>query len=704
VVNTGQRGETDANVRWWLTPFRMFQTNLREIDAGLDVERVLDYIQAHGANTWLVNAGGIYSFYPTDLPFQTRNPYLSRRASGDLLGDAVAAAHGRGIRLMARMDFSKIATIIAAEHPEWCYVSPTGQNQEVHGLVSVCPSGGYYQERTFDVLDEVIDRYPIDGFFFNWFGFNEVDYSKVYHGVCHCLNCQRAFQRHSGLRELPTGPTSPNYGVWLRFSTDSIHDLTGRLRAHIAERRPNAALLGRTGDIIFHEANNALGRPLWPFATSEAVSVARAYRPQVPVLVNSTTFMDMPYRMAGEEPEHFAQYFIQTISRGGNPSTYTMGAPGQIPYPCYDVAGEITRFHRRWHDVYAGMQPVAKTALVRPDRLSSSSATAHQQATAEFRGIYTALQEVHIPFDVIPQEHLTEMQGNASLARYAVVVLPDLGQLAADTAATLDAFVQAGGRVVATGSTGLGDGEEEGLGCLAVARQRAVTMQPERLWSTYIAPAQGDTGDPDTYTGPIVPVYGAYYYCDWKAEVEHRWNLLARAPYGPPEKAYGNVPVNHPGYVLTDYGNGRSATIPWTIGRAYHDLGLSVVRDLLHEVVAALLAGDEGVSADLPEQVEITVHQTGNATIVHLINMSGVRRTNFGPPIPVHGGMVRLTGASGTATAHALMRDAACDMSRDGENLTVMVPDFARFEVIVIGDPDALPGLNTPCANERKVS
>ena len=83
----------------------------------------------------------------------------------------------------------------------------------------------------------------------------------------------------------------------------------------------------------------------------------------VPVLVNAVTFMDMPYRMAGEEPEHFAQYFAQTLSRGGNPSTYIMGTPGQIPYPCLPVAGEITRFLKRWRHVYDGRKLLALATI-----------------------------------------------------------------------------------------------------------------------------------------------------------------------------------------------------------------------------------------------------------------------------------------------------------------------------------------------------
>src|SRR3954467_5977685 len=74
---------------WYRSPFRMFQTNLLEVDADMDVEKVLDFIQEFGCDTWLVNGGGIVSFYPTKLEHQTRNPYLAKRPSGDLFGDAV---------------------------------------------------------------------------------------------------------------------------------------------------------------------------------------------------------------------------------------------------------------------------------------------------------------------------------------------------------------------------------------------------------------------------------------------------------------------------------------------------------------------------------------------------------------------------------------------------------------------------------------
>ena len=46
---------------WWRKPFSVFQTNLQEMDAVLDVEQALDFIENYGSDTWLINTGGIVS-------------------------------------------------------------------------------------------------------------------------------------------------------------------------------------------------------------------------------------------------------------------------------------------------------------------------------------------------------------------------------------------------------------------------------------------------------------------------------------------------------------------------------------------------------------------------------------------------------------------------------------------------------------------
>lgn len=640
---------------WWHEPFRAFQTNLREIDAGLDVHRVLDRIEEFGANAWLLSVGGIVSNYPTDLAAQTRNPALARRESGDLVGDAVTAAHARGVRLLARMDFSKVDRRRAEEHPEWCFVDPDGEWQVYNGLTSVCPSAPYYQRETFAVVDEVLSRYDVDGFFFNWASYNERDYSGRYRGVCRCLSCARAFGG-----PLPTGPGDPGYPEWRRFAKTMIDDFCGRMRARIAARRPEAPLImGDTADIVFHEANNQVGRPLWHHRTSEHVSAARTFRPQVPVFTNAVGFVDMPYRLAGEEPERMAQYLVQAISRGANPSTYVMGTPDDSRYECLDVAGRITRHHRDHQDVYTDLVPAARVLLVRPDLLAA------EPAIAEFQGLYRALLERHVPFDVLGQERLADCD---RLDEYAVVVLPDLGALEPAAVAALDQFA---GAVVGTGSSGF-DGNAAQLAGSPVRVRLAVRDGIEAVRSMHLLP-DGDAAFP-------VPVLGAYHVVEPADGAHTAMRVLSRAPYGPPEKCHGHAELAQPGLLRA----GGVTALPWTVGRAYREVGLSAHRDLFVDAVLDAAKVPVAVDTDLPEQVEVVLGRSRAGVVVHLVNLTGAGPQRFGPPVPVFGARLWIPWVDPAARVRALR--ASIDLAvteRDGRP-GVDLPPLGLFEVLVV--------------------
>ncbi len=69
---------------WWnRNPIRLIQTNLREIDALMDVDAYMKSIEAASANVVLLNVGGIVANYPTKLPFHYKNTFMK----GDLVGE-----------------------------------------------------------------------------------------------------------------------------------------------------------------------------------------------------------------------------------------------------------------------------------------------------------------------------------------------------------------------------------------------------------------------------------------------------------------------------------------------------------------------------------------------------------------------------------------------------------------------------------------
>ena len=92
---------------WWQGyPWRMLQTNLREIDmADIDADTYAEQLKEYGATVVTLNAAGIIASYQTQLDCQTQSPYLT----GSSLREIIDACHKRGIRVIARMDFSRTA-------------------------------------------------------------------------------------------------------------------------------------------------------------------------------------------------------------------------------------------------------------------------------------------------------------------------------------------------------------------------------------------------------------------------------------------------------------------------------------------------------------------------------------------------------------------------------------------------------------------
>ena len=69
-----------ADARWWKRePIRFLQTNLSETDSTVDPHALVAAVADFGANTFLMNMGGIVAQYPTRVPFHYPERLPSRR-------------------------------------------------------------------------------------------------------------------------------------------------------------------------------------------------------------------------------------------------------------------------------------------------------------------------------------------------------------------------------------------------------------------------------------------------------------------------------------------------------------------------------------------------------------------------------------------------------------------------------------------------
>lgn len=507
-----------------------------------------------------------------------------------------------------------------------------------------------------------------------------------YWGVCQCDSCQRRWAEYSGGKDLPKWKEDEAYPEWKLFSDGILDKWTGRVKEFIVDRVPEAALiLGGSANVMFYEANNAADREIWHHATAETVSKFFTWRPDVPVLVNAAVFNDHAFRISAEQTPHFVQFHLQAMAKGANPSTYIIGYPGQVPWPALSEAGELMRFHKQWRDVYTGMRQTAKIGLILP-RLANMNNDEEQfdAAMEEYKGLYKAMQELHIPFEIIAQQYLSDILERGGLDDWEVIILPNFGEIDDEHAEGLDDFVANGGTLIATGHVGASDNGTLQLQSMPAERREEYSDNLREFWSTYMAPEQKDPdhGENSVYTPPLVPILGSYSLYEWKENSRGHYEKLSNGTFAPPEYIYGNKQnTSERGVGIGPYDDGTGVLVPFPVGYAYRDMGLDVHRDFFEMILRDVSEKPQLRFDGLSSQVEVAVARNAqNQTVVHLMNMSGIKYQNFGEWLPIPASNITVTKGGEGIKAMALRSNSSLEV----EDGVIMVPGLDLFEVVVI--------------------
>ena len=687
-------GSTEAE--WWKQPFRIFQTNIREVDSGMDVQRNVHDIVEFGCNVWLLNAGGIVSHYPSELDHQHPSPWLKDRLSGDLLKEA----HKHGVRVMARCDFSKLHRDQFERHPDWFYVSPKGQRQVYNGLYSACPSGPYYQEKSLEVISEILDKYAVDAFFFNMFSMPLRDYSRNYHGICQCQNCKRRFAAFSGGMALPKEETyaDPAYPVWRRYTRELLDGIAGRVRQLIKSRRPDVCLLLNSNpDVTFHEINNSVDRelPLWRYHAGEVAKTSTQAHPSRPVAINCVMFWDIPYRFAAEQPGMVQLSLAQVLANGANPYAYVLGhTANQLDRKNYPAVRRMMQLHKATEGWRAGMTSAAEVLLISPTQSEEAYGDDYPaKGQAAFRGAYRALAESHLPFDVLPDTRLADAEADGRLAQYKAVVLPNAAALSDEQTALLDRYVERGGGLVATFETGAYDAQGEaragggvGLRSLGAARVLARRDGVKELRGSYLRVTRREDM-PDLRETDVVPLDRAFLYVEQRDGATPSLAFIGPTAYGPPEKCWweDEMETDHPGLLWRSHGKGKTAYFPWPVDTLFYGHSLMEYRSLLANAVRGV-AGGVQVETDLPPTVEVTVHRqpSSGATLIHLVNGSGHQDRSYFEPATFFDRSVSLRHDQPVRRVHSAVLERDLEFEQAGGRVRFTIPRLDLLDVLVI--------------------
>jgi hypothetical protein len=626
-------------------PIRLLQTNLRETDSTLEARRLVQQAADFPGNVLLFNMGGIVAQYPTRVEFHYASPHLP--AGRDLFGDVLQAAHARHIRVIGRFDLSKTQKPVFDAHPEWFFKRTNGEPAIYNGLYSACINGGYYREHAIRILTEALERYEVDGLFFNMFGNPSSDYSGNPMGPCQCDACHRRFQGRYN-RPLPTRSGDAQYGEFLAASAREVAAMFAGL---IHRLRPQAAFLTYIQDHtdgIMSESNTAVGRPLplWPYSASDNVNRARSSEPDKMAFNLCMSFVDFPWRFVTVPPAEIQLRLYQNMAHGGALALNMHGTMEQEDQQALLAGRPVFQWHARHEHLYAGQQNAARVLLLRGD-------------TYAYRGFFRLLSEQHIPFAV--SDNLKWLSDRSR--RFDLVIAPS------GAPAELDGYVRNGGRLLIAGAN------PPVLPVGHVLGRRESTQGYWRIHDHSFLPSLAKT--------KLLFLDGPYVEL---APLEHPLlTLIPPAMFGPPEKVWvDKVETSVPGLVFADHGQGRIGCIPWDVGGLYYRHSSAGHAGLMADVIDHLLPEGRQLKTSAHPLVEITVMQqpARKRMLVHFVNLSGHADTAYFAPIPMRDISVDLGHPFRRAAAVRL--DKNLRVTTSGQQHQFILPRLDAYEVMVL--------------------
>ncbi len=699
---------------WFRRPLRVVQTVLREPDArGYDPAAVVAYLRKAAANTLVVNGGGIVDFFQNPLPLANVNPFLGDR---DLLREIATAGRAAGIRVLARVDFRGVEEARFRQQPDWFGRAVDGRpltlDYTTPLLVAGCYLGAYRNEHAERFIRYLLEHYPIDGIWHN---------SVLVAGVCYCARCRDAYRAAAGA-PLPDPATaspaeSARYMAWKAAAADRH---LARMRAVVksfgADKAYAAEVFGslfEAGGAIWSGVDLTSARDHFDFLIAPAflsenrevlryeelhhsatlVRFMKSLAPDKEALVlygdNGTS-----HRYIMDPPVETQVWLWEALAVGGRfwNCSFTGMHPGAAPdrraafnsVPAY----EFVRDHEA---VLAGHAPVANVGLYYSRATRQFYRTAPPEGDrfgAAIQGVESALLAGHLPYDFIPDAALSAER----LARYRVVILPNVRCLGDAELARLRDYVRDGGGLVATFATSLQDpagasrpdfGLADVFGCSYTGRSADTRKDAYQ----FIVRPEHPLVAPDSPKTELLLNYGRTLLCRPGEGADVVCTHVPAVNNQPPEKAWVAAwPREFPTLIDHRFGAGRCLYFANQPDQNNDDIGHPDMGRLLERAVR-YLAGDTLPIPATTAPASVHLGLTRSLAAPDEFILSFVNTTS-GPVRPVRELLpvfdlavtLRLGGA---LAAHRVLRaPGACSVTAESDLIRVRLARLDDFAAV----------------------
>jgi hypothetical protein len=676
-----------ADVPWWkANNLRVIQTNLPAYEAAtLNPDSLVADLNYFSANTLIINAGGIMAFYPTKLEYQYTNPHMKPT----MLEEVIRKCHDAGIKVIVRFDFSRAHKRIFDAHPDWFYLSPKGERIINEDMVAVSINAPYEQEVLFQIVEEVIESYPIDGLFINMPGYQTRNaYLGVYHGIDQNEYDRKRFFEFSGGMKLPLeeDPGDPVFRKYQEFKQFTVNDLMRRLHQLVKSKNEQIAIctyMPDYVDIIRHESQtNTL--PYWPYNASDNVSNTKHSFPAHIVSNASIQQISFQSRYNAIEPEEIAIRLYENIANGSGLDISLMGDFRDYEDERnYDAIKTIYAHHKKFEPYFGNYTSPAKVAVIAPGNWPGG------EAAQEYRGIQLMLKEAHIQYDIIEDGQIANLP--VAIKKYRLIILPEITGLDEDAIKVLTEASDDGTHLIATNRS-LSNNE----GALLDLFGAKITARDHDGAGFYLNPQNKRVFKRFELQTLVFWKFNLGLY-DFNAADTAFLPILTPGRPGPPEKIGGHEPTGYFAMGVKEHPNSTAVMLPMNLGRLYYIHGYEQHKNILLDAIDYIMPeADDLVQTNAPERVEVilqhfrrNIPENLGATategmILHLVNLTGFSGNTYFGPLPVYNTDFTIQTGFQPSSVWSMASGQPVEFDWQNGTIKLTVDKLGQFEGIVI--------------------
>ncbi len=571
-----------------------------------------------------------YSYYPTEIG--TPHPHL--KPGLDLLGEMVTACHAHDIRVQAytTVVWDELAW---AEHPEWRQVVPDGTVGGRGGPLKVgwknlCPNTDY-AEYVIAQIEEVLDRYPVDGIF--------IDIVRYIGGLCVCSTCIAQMQAE--------GVDPLDEAALRRFALEAERRFMRKTSAAIRAKNTEAAFfynsrlkvewdadLGNRAELddFTHLEIESLPGGFWGY--SHFPLYVRHFQTYNRPLIGMTGRFHTTWGDFGGLRNRAALEFecFQALAHGAGCSIGDQLHPrGRLDPAVYRRIGEIYAEVERREAWIENTNALPEIGVFTVHGGPGGVIEDDSMPLSDLGALYI-LEQIKAQFQVL--------DSSCDLSPYQVVILPDAVAVDPPLAEKLRDYLRSGGKLLVTGSSGLAGNdfalaEEMGVHYAGPAEFAPDFLLLDEEIMDGIEPMAHSCEQPGVRVtvddfAIVLATSGAPYF-------NRTWEHFCSHQYAPMERDSGDPVVTEKGSVIY---------IARPLFKEYALSAKKVHKQVIANCLRRLLPEPRVGENNLPTTSIATVRQQESDIILHLLHYVHQRRGNgldvIEDVIPMHDLTVRI--------------------------------------------------------------